>query len=200
MSAYHFLVEVDIERESGKFASRDDISEAIAEALNDAPEQADLSSLGADSDSTYSVVQTDVTYMEKKELKDAYARYDAAVIAELPGDPELRADLKHQKTLLAQSQRHLAAALEQIEMYKRKAEEGKTDVYISERDGIIEKRTYLPDGKWDRVTFVLNGSEITVGLREEKSVLEIRQESMHRGNMAFMPRSGNEVHMVVVPR
>jgi hypothetical protein len=33
---FTFTVEVEVEREQGKFASRDEISEAIAEALGDA--------------------------------------------------------------------------------------------------------------------------------------------------------------------
>jgi hypothetical protein len=50
-----FTLVVQVERDSGKFASRDDIGEALAEAINDA----DLSSLGADGTSEYHVEDVD---------------------------------------------------------------------------------------------------------------------------------------------
>ena len=50
-----FTIEVEVERESGKFASRDEISEALIEAV----ESADLDSLGADGDSVYTILSVD---------------------------------------------------------------------------------------------------------------------------------------------
>jgi hypothetical protein len=51
-----FRIEVEIERESGKFASREEIGEKLIEAI----EQADLSGLGADGDSEYVISGADV--------------------------------------------------------------------------------------------------------------------------------------------
>lgn len=53
----HFTIEVEVEREQGKFASRDEIAEALAEAV----EQADLSSLGADGTSEYVINDVSVS-------------------------------------------------------------------------------------------------------------------------------------------
>ena len=54
-----YTVEVTVERESGKFASRDDIMEQVREAL----EQADPGEVtgGADGDSVYTVTDWSVT-------------------------------------------------------------------------------------------------------------------------------------------
>lgn len=51
-----FTIRVEVERESGKFASRDDIGEALVEAV----QEADLSSLGVDGDSIYNIIEAEV--------------------------------------------------------------------------------------------------------------------------------------------
>jgi hypothetical protein len=200
VSTYHFLVEVDVERESGKFAGRDEISEKLAEAISEGVDNADLYGIGSDSSSTYLVESSESSYMEKKELRALYEKYDAAVIAELPGDAELRKTVKEQHLALRELQAANERMQQQIKLYEYESEDGKTDVYISERDGIIEKRTYLPDGNYDRVTFRIKDCEITIGLRENKTVLEVRNETMTAGRLGVFPRSGNEMHMKVVDR
>lgn len=56
-----FVVEVEVERESGKFASKDDVREEITQWLEDA-NQGEISGIGSDSDSIYNV--TDWTVSE----------------------------------------------------------------------------------------------------------------------------------------
>lgn len=56
MPSYQFTVTYEVERVSGKFAGREELTEAITDALYDAAP--DLSGLGADGDSEYEVVDT----------------------------------------------------------------------------------------------------------------------------------------------
>lgn len=51
---FEFKVEVEVERLQGKFASRDEIEQAITDALHDA-NPAQFDGLGADGDSEYEV-------------------------------------------------------------------------------------------------------------------------------------------------
>jgi hypothetical protein len=54
MTSYRFTLTVETERESGKFASRDEILDAIREAIEGAnPDQ--LDGLGADGASVYNI-------------------------------------------------------------------------------------------------------------------------------------------------
>src|SRR3990172_3663044 len=55
-----FGVHVNVQRVSGKFVSRDDIADAILEALDQAISDLDLAGLGADGDSEYEVVEANV--------------------------------------------------------------------------------------------------------------------------------------------
>lgn len=55
-----FQVEIDVERVSGKFASKDDIAEAIAAELESAAEQADVSGHDTDGTSEYEVTSVNV--------------------------------------------------------------------------------------------------------------------------------------------
>lgn len=203
MAKYVFLVEVEVERDSGKFAGRDEISEKIAEALADAAESADLSGLGADSSSEYSVTQTDVGYLESKDLKSVYAEYDAAVIAELPGDPKLRTELKTQKNLLAQSQRHVSKLLDQVRELTEQRDVGKTRVYQqAEPHSLTSPRVYLADGPYDSVHFERSEDHWhdrwDVKL-EEDGVLLVRTDTMGE-DMVIIPRSSNEVRIKMVAR
>lgn len=54
---FSFVVFVEVERDEGKFASRDEISEQIAEALQDADPQ----SYDGENGGVYSTVDWDVT-------------------------------------------------------------------------------------------------------------------------------------------
>jgi len=55
-----FGVHVNVQRVSGKFVSRDDIADAILEALDQAISDLDLAGLGVDGDSEYEVVESNV--------------------------------------------------------------------------------------------------------------------------------------------
>lgn len=51
-------LEVEVERIEGKFASRDEVAEALQEALADASVGESLSGLGADAASEYEITST----------------------------------------------------------------------------------------------------------------------------------------------
>jgi hypothetical protein len=52
------ILEVEVERTEGKFASRDEMAEAIQEALANVGEGESLSGLGADGDSEYEIISS----------------------------------------------------------------------------------------------------------------------------------------------
>lgn len=54
MSSFRFTVTVELNRESGKFASREELAEQLTEALESA-NPGSVDGVGADSDSTYAV-------------------------------------------------------------------------------------------------------------------------------------------------
>lgn len=58
---FTFLVEVEVERTTGKFASRDEIAAGIEEALNDA----DVQQISGDEGGEYETTQWDVTEQEQ---------------------------------------------------------------------------------------------------------------------------------------
>lgn len=55
MSASRYVIEVETEHVSGKFAGVDDIEEKIGDALDEVESSIDLSGLGPDGDSEYEV-------------------------------------------------------------------------------------------------------------------------------------------------
>jgi hypothetical protein len=55
-----FTVSVEVERESGKFAGRDEIQDALQEAVESA-DPGSVDGVGADGDSVYNVVAWDVS-------------------------------------------------------------------------------------------------------------------------------------------
>jgi hypothetical protein len=60
MSSFTFTIEVQVERDSGKFAGRDEIAEQLMEALESA-DPGTVDGIGADGDSSYSVVDWSVS-------------------------------------------------------------------------------------------------------------------------------------------
>lgn len=62
---HYILVTVDTERESGKFAGRDEIAASIIEAIESA-DPGSLDGLGADGESTYNVEDWTVEEVDKK--------------------------------------------------------------------------------------------------------------------------------------
>jgi hypothetical protein len=57
---FRFLVEAEVERESGKFAGREDVAAELRDAL-EAADPADVSGVGADGDSVYNVIEWEVS-------------------------------------------------------------------------------------------------------------------------------------------
>jgi hypothetical protein len=53
---YRIVVEVEVERESGKFAPRDEVHDAIVSAILDA-DPGSIDGVGADGDSVYNVTE-----------------------------------------------------------------------------------------------------------------------------------------------
>lgn len=58
---FTFTVEVEVERQEGKFASRDEVLEALTSALEEAQDNAGLDGLGADGLSVYEATDWSVT-------------------------------------------------------------------------------------------------------------------------------------------
>lgn len=62
---FTFNIEIDIERITGKFASRDEISGLIFDEISSAIDNLDLSSCGPDSASEYEISHYDVEEQEQ---------------------------------------------------------------------------------------------------------------------------------------
>lgn len=60
---FRFVVEVELSRESGKFAARDEMADAIRDAIESA-DPGSVDGIGADGDSTYTVERFDVDELE----------------------------------------------------------------------------------------------------------------------------------------
>lgn len=63
MATFQFAITVTVERVTGKFAARDDIAEAIADALEGA-DPGTLDGLGADGATEYEVTDFTVDYLD----------------------------------------------------------------------------------------------------------------------------------------
>lgn len=204
MSTMFFMVTVEVERESGLFASREDLSTKISEAIQEAESNADLSGLGANSDSQYNVTAFDVEELEAKERKQVYAEYDALVVAEMPGDAELRDTVKRLKAELKTLEGKLSASEGKVAALVAEQNVGKTRVWQddsirSSLDG-DGPRTYLQDGIHDFVKFAYGerwDERFDVSLTKEGH-LTVRANSM--GEFVVRPIHSQEVEIRVLPR
>ena len=138
VSTIRFLVDVDVERESGKFAGRDEITDAIQTAMEEGIESAQLDSLGADADSVYNITGQGVEPLDNKRLKALWEQNEKLVVEDILGAKERR-ELKRKIRELEADVRGLKSALEE-----KKAEE------LSERTSIHTESygvpaTNLPD-------------------------------------------------------
>lgn len=61
---FEFIVEVELERDTGKFASRAELEKALGEMLDDAFD--DVYGVGADGDSTYNLVNNEWQAVDRK--------------------------------------------------------------------------------------------------------------------------------------
>jgi len=201
MTAYTFLVTADVERESGMHASRDDIADRIDEALAEAVGNADLTGLGPQSNSDYTMSEFEVRAMERKELKDAMREHDDMVVADYPGDKALQEELKLTTAALEDERRFRRAAEEKLRKINEHVEQGKTRIYqrrSGDRDAVA---TYLADGQYDGVTFQYgedrHDGSFEVSLLD--GILEIRSNAMG-DQLAIVPWSGNVVRLQILPR
>ena len=80
MTTIRFLVDIDIERESGKFAGRDEISEQFTTAIEEAIENAELSGLGNDGNSVYAITSQDVDTIDNARLKKLWEDNERRVV------------------------------------------------------------------------------------------------------------------------
>jgi ABC-type phosphate/phosphonate transport system permease subunit len=65
---FTYLVEVEVERTEGKFASREEVEEQITDALESA-DPGSVDGIGADGDSSYEVTSWDVQPQEQPKRK-----------------------------------------------------------------------------------------------------------------------------------
>lgn len=179
MTKIAYLVEIEVERESGKFAGRDEISAALCEALTDAPDNADLSSLGSDGTSQYNVSFTEITELDKKELKALWKDSEARVLAELPGDASLRLEVKALKRMLRLEAIKVDNLQNRLDNTRKVRDEGKTSVWYNHGHD-DETRVYIPDGQYDRVRFSIPSEgryaeyvDIGVGELDDKRVVTV---------------------------
>jgi hypothetical protein len=91
MPSATFVVTVHWTHISGKFASRDEIVSSIQDTLNDLDSSIDLSGIGPDSDTEYSVVGVDVeeqvapTKLKKKPLSEVLAEKQTVEVVYIAG-------------------------------------------------------------------------------------------------------------------
>jgi hypothetical protein len=202
MSSFTYLVEVETNRDSGLIVSRDDQSEKIIEALEQA-DTADLSGLGARSDSEYSVTLVGVTELEKRDLKQINSEYEESVRAAEPTDKELRLELKSAKLQIEslQSQVKGLQAIQDALMSdvahkpSRIYQEDSTAPRRSAGRPEAALRTYLDDGEHDRVLFAYGDAweeRFEVALKPDNSI-ELRSTG---GSMLIQPIGGNSVRIL----
>lgn len=202
MSTFTFLVTVETEREGGLIVSRDEQAEKIVEAIENAAPEADLSGLGARSDSEYSVTSVEVWPMDKKDLKEANAEYETAVLAAKPSDSEMAAELKRLRKELADAKARVAGAENAAEA----ATKALREVHPVSRTWMgsnwdEEGMRYLPDGRHDSVKFRYGEREESFMTVEhsDQGGIEIRVNDAW-GDLAVFPMSGNVVRLATVNR
>jgi hypothetical protein len=115
MATITYLVDVDVEHETGKFASRDEISEVLQEAIQSAIEEADLNGLGMDGTSEYTIANQELVELTRKDQKEIWDDAHVAVVQELPGDAELRAENKRLREEAAKADARLASLQEDVQ-------------------------------------------------------------------------------------
>lgn len=189
MSTFTFLVTVDTERTAGLHASRDDQAEIIAGELESAIENVSISGLGARSDSEYDVVESSVAELDSKELRALNAEHEERVREELPGDAELRKELKAK----VDEVRDLQATIKSLEGKIARSEEAKdvkdTTMWWEARHG---ERNYIPD---DAMIYLMLGNV-------DNETYRVRQtdqgpEVMYNGwrGLRIRPNSGNVFYL-----
>lgn len=150
-----YLVSIEVERESGMFAGRDEISEAVMAELEGAPLEANLSSLGAQSNSEYTVVSVEVDEIDNQQIRDLWRVSQKRMLAELPGDEDLRREVKALRAEIRNKTEEIHKLLDAKDKRQAEHDKGATRIYIPAGYGTEELNQYLPDQRHDRIRFEL---------------------------------------------
>lgn len=164
MSTFTYIVTVETEREKGKFAGRDEISDKITDAINDAENSIDVTGIGPDSDSDYTVTLFGVEELEKKDLKTVNAEYDQVVAAERDPDSIVRDKLKTANARVRELEAQVSRLKGDLEKKAEEASETATRIWFGDRDN----PSYLPDGRYDHVVFEVKDYFIHDGVLKTK--------------------------------
>jgi hypothetical protein len=200
MSKFVFLVTVETERESGLIASRDEQSEKILDELERIGDYVSISGIGARSDSEYTVSSSDVWEMSMKDEKELNEAFERQVAEARPPKDELAVELK-----LASDERDKYRKLYEgqkaiVDKLLESPEFKQTRIWTEDRSGGEKVYRYLPDGRYDKVHFKIDGGDddaaVTIGIDDYTGDLEIRANAMGR-EMMVIPQSGNEVRLRV---
>lgn len=200
MSAFTFMVSVETERDSGLHASRDEQSDAIAEALAEVEGNITISGIGPRSDSDYSVSSFEVNEYELKAVKAINAEYELKVEAAAPPISETTKQLRETKAALKAAQNQISQLERKLAKITEEKEAKATSVWQGSWD---EPKTYLEDGRYDKVFFGVGEDKLS-----DRSTLSIRRldkaespsgrvtlEITHEGwggEMGIKPRSANQ--------
>lgn len=198
MTSFHFLVNVDVDRESGKFAPRDEMSEIIVAEIEQAAESAQLSGIGADGNSEYVVQQVEVSELDNKALRAIWKNNEHRVAEELPGDQALRNTNKRLRKNLKDSEARTDRLQAKLDDLRAERKAGKTTIWHTPMGNSFEEaaRNYIPDGEYDRITFSIgDGWEDTIDVHRIPDGIEVCLNAMGSRDMVVKPRSGNVVRV-----
>lgn len=152
MPKHSYLVTFETERESGLFAGRDEISEKLVETF-DTGGDADLTGLGSQGNSNYYVVDTEVEEIDSKDLRKFWKENERRVVAELPGDAELRKQNQALRAEVKNKTEEIHRLLDAQDKREADHKKGATRAFVPAgyKDGSLPQ--YLPDGEHDRIRF-----------------------------------------------
>jgi hypothetical protein len=134
--------------------------------------------------------------MSKKDEREMLAEYDQMVMADDPGDPALRAELKAAIRARSEAEAALRRANERIEEFSRERLSEATRVYQRDPSKSISDsvNNYLQDGPHDSVVFQFGkrwDEAFDVRLTQSGD-LEIRQQN---GSLSIIPTGGNTIRL-----
>lgn len=200
MSKFAFMVYVDTDRESGLIASRDEQSEQIINEL-EAIDGFQISGIGARADSEYSVSSVDIWEMSKKDEKEAHELYEVEVKKVAPSDRSLRNEIALANAEAEKYRKLYETQKDIMEQLLASPEFKETRVFQEDRKGGVKVRTYMKDGRYDPVHFLMSedGDDHITVRRDEDGSLEIRYNAMGQ-QMVVVPKSGNEIAIRVLCR
>jgi hypothetical protein len=198
-----YLVTIEVERDSGMFASRDDISEILSEEIQSSAESASLSGLGPRSDSEYSVSDASVEEMDSKAIRQAWRDNERYVAGQKLSDDAASKEIKRLSTELKKSEERGKSFQRDIQRLLQKQEQEATRIYQTDSShlGQSSPRTYLKDGEYDRVHFSYGDDwdhEFQIHI-DSDGHLVIRNTSFDY-EMAVAPQSSNEIKIVRIER